>query len=178
MSLERARRVADAVLYEGYVLFPYRASSRKNRYRWTFGVVAPRAWSQAGGCEPSSLRLECLVETEGAAPRIDGILRFLQVERRTVEAAQPDGGFARRRGHDGVDRRMHAFSERGPGSARDAAATGSAGGRRGRRGVFPRERSAGLDGGPLGRAGTLERRARRRARRAAGRRLRHESLAR
>jgi hypothetical protein len=85
MSLERARRVADAVLYEGYVLFPYRASARKNRYRWTFGVVMPRGWS---GGEPSSMTLECLVETDGRAPpAIEGLLRFLQVERRQVQAA-------------------------------------------------------------------------------------------
>ena len=43
--------IADAVLYEGYVLYPYRASSRKNQVRWQFGVLAPRAWSEAGGCE-------------------------------------------------------------------------------------------------------------------------------
>jgi hypothetical protein len=97
MSFEQARRVADAVLYEGYVLYPYRASSRKNRYRWTFGVVAPRAWCEAGGCESSSLTLECLIAARGPsapAPSIEGRLRFLHVERRDVEAAQPGGGFA------------------------------------------------------------------------------------
>ncbi|HXU73545.1 MAG TPA: hypothetical protein VN947_29705 [Polyangia bacterium] len=95
MSFPRARRIADAILYEGYVLYPYRASSRKNRYRWTFGVVAPRAWTEAGGCEPSSATLECLIETRdgGPAPVVEGCLRFLQVERRNVEAATSDGGF-------------------------------------------------------------------------------------
>ncbi|MGH9072785.1 MAG: hypothetical protein ACRDZQ_01495, partial [Acidimicrobiales bacterium] len=38
----RARLVADAVLYEGYVLYPYRASAQKNQARWQFGVLAPR----------------------------------------------------------------------------------------------------------------------------------------
>jgi hypothetical protein len=94
MSLDELKRVADVVLYEGYVLYPYRASSRKNRYRWTFGVVAPRAWSAASGGDPSSVRLECLIEADGQTPVVDGRLRFLQVERRTVEAAQPGGGFA------------------------------------------------------------------------------------
>jgi hypothetical protein len=42
VNLERARQVADAVLLEGYVLYPYRASATKNRYRVTFGVLAPR----------------------------------------------------------------------------------------------------------------------------------------
>jgi len=40
---ESARAVADAVLYEGYLLYPYRRSSGKNRVRWQFGVLAPRA---------------------------------------------------------------------------------------------------------------------------------------
>src|SRR5204863_8347078 len=41
--LESVQRIADAVLFEGYVLYPYRASAAKNLYRWQFGVVAPRA---------------------------------------------------------------------------------------------------------------------------------------
>src|SRR5256885_5195153 len=47
VNFEDARKVADAVLFEGYVLYPYRASAAKNRVRWQFGVVAPRAWSTA-----------------------------------------------------------------------------------------------------------------------------------
>ena len=41
MSLDLARTVADAVLYEGYLLYPYRATSRKNQARWQFGVLGP-----------------------------------------------------------------------------------------------------------------------------------------
>ena len=59
MNFEIARRVADAVLYEGYVLYPYRASSLKNRLRWQFGVIAPRAPHDDG--EPSFAQTECLV---------------------------------------------------------------------------------------------------------------------
>src|SRR4029453_6269418 len=36
-SFELARKVADAVLYEGYLLYPYRASAAKNQARWQFG---------------------------------------------------------------------------------------------------------------------------------------------
>ena len=43
MSLDDVRRVADAVLYEGYILYPYRASAQKNRSRWQFGVLMPPA---------------------------------------------------------------------------------------------------------------------------------------
>jgi hypothetical protein len=39
---DHARAVADAVLYEGYLLYPYRASSSKNQSRWQFGVLGPR----------------------------------------------------------------------------------------------------------------------------------------
>ena len=82
MSIERARKIADAVLYEGYVLYPYRASSGKNQVRWQFGVLAPREWSDAGGCEHSWSRTECLIEDEF---EIAGTVRFLQIQRRFVE---------------------------------------------------------------------------------------------
>ena len=45
---ERARAIADAVLYEGYLLYPYRATSSKNQSRWQFGVVGPPGASDAG----------------------------------------------------------------------------------------------------------------------------------
>ena len=82
MSIERARKIADAVLYEGYVLYPYRASSGKNQVRWQFGVLAPRDWSDAGGCEHSWSQTECLIEGEF---EIAGTVRFLQIQRRIVE---------------------------------------------------------------------------------------------
>jgi len=34
VNFDDARKVADAVLFEGYVLYPYRASAAKNRIRW------------------------------------------------------------------------------------------------------------------------------------------------
>ena len=45
---DEMRKVADAVLFEGYALYPYRASSPKNQMRWQFGVLAPRGWSEGG----------------------------------------------------------------------------------------------------------------------------------
>ena len=82
MSIDRARKIADAVLYEGYVLYPYRASSGKNQVRWQFGVLAPREWSEAGGCEHSWSQTECLIEDEF---EIAGTVRFLQIQSRIVE---------------------------------------------------------------------------------------------
>ena len=93
MSFDRARAIANAVLLEGYVLYPYRASSRKNRFRWAFGVLAPKAWSEASACEPWWMETQCLVEPEEDL-RIDLRLRFLQIQARRVEVAGPDGAFS------------------------------------------------------------------------------------
>lgn len=82
-SLDRARTLADAVLFEGYLLYPYRATSTKNQYRWTFGVLAPRGWSEAGGSDPWSLRAELLVESRQPTLRVR--LRFLHVVEKRVE---------------------------------------------------------------------------------------------
>src|SRR2546423_9829348 len=60
MSFERIERVADAILYEGYVLYPYRASAVKNQLRWQFGVVAPRRPREEDG-EPWFTQTECLM---------------------------------------------------------------------------------------------------------------------
>lgn len=86
MSFEQAEKVADAVLYEGYVLYPYRASAAKNRLRWQFGVVVPRAYAERGGSEPWAMQTEVLLEPE-ADPEIDLRIRFLQVQARTIEDA-------------------------------------------------------------------------------------------
>jgi hypothetical protein len=90
MSFARARAVADAVLFEGYLLYPYRASAPKNRLRWQFGVVAPRSWATAGGSDPWRLETCCLLEANESA-RIVAQLRFLQLRRRSIEHAGADG---------------------------------------------------------------------------------------
>jgi hypothetical protein len=87
-----ARAVADAVLYEGYVLYPYRASAPKNQVRWQFGVLAPRPYVEATGAERASSRTECVVDP-GAECRLSVRLRCLQVQRRVVERAVPGIGF-------------------------------------------------------------------------------------
>ncbi len=89
MKRSPAAAISDAVLYEGYLLYPYRESAIKNQYRWTFGCLFPKTWCQQ--YEPSDrdhlhaeflmvvapraeidIRLRCLVLTAGdeeAAPR-------------------------------------------------------------------------------------------------------------
>ena len=85
------RRIADAVLYEGYILWPYRRSAMKNHQRWTFGGVYPEAHSSTrGGDDPSLMRAEVLLEADDDA-EIDVRLRFLHVVERRVGRATGDG---------------------------------------------------------------------------------------
>jgi hypothetical protein len=88
VSLEDARRVADAVLFEGYSLYPYRPSSRKNVSRWQFGVLAPRAFAEEDGGDPWWMETQCLLEPMGPA-RVHGELRFLRLRKRQILAPGP-----------------------------------------------------------------------------------------
>ncbi len=81
---EAARAVADAVLYEGYVLYPYRASSRKNQARFQWGVLTPRGFSEAEGSERWSLRTECLAEP-GTSSVLSVRVRCLQAQHRRCD---------------------------------------------------------------------------------------------
>ncbi|MFJ3235608.1 hypothetical protein [Streptomyces sp. NPDC086787] len=89
--LARARQVADAVLFEGYVLYPYRASAAKNRLRWQFGVLVPPGWGAE--CEEHSFQHTELLMEPGAGATLAVELRFLRARRRTVQRLLPDGGF-------------------------------------------------------------------------------------
>jgi hypothetical protein len=89
VNLDAVRQIADAVLYEGYILYPYRASAQKNRSRWQFGVVMAPEYAAVDPSESSFTRTECVLEHSGQ-PVVRVILRFLQVQRRsTTEAAGP-----------------------------------------------------------------------------------------
>jgi hypothetical protein len=88
VNVKLVEEIANAVLYEGYMLYPYRPSSVKNRQRWNFGVVYPRNYSEAQrGTDPWFTRTECLVKA-GAQTGITVKVRFLQAISRTVRRAQ------------------------------------------------------------------------------------------
>lgn len=100
-GFEALAAVADAVLYEGYLLYPYRRSSPKNKVRWQFGVLAPRSWLTAelegdtcvaGSADGWYQQTECLLEAPETAT-INVRLRFLHVQHRCVQQAHPGGGF-------------------------------------------------------------------------------------
>ncbi len=81
--METINKIVTAVLYEGYLLWPYRRSALKNRQRWTFGGVFPRAYSEASANgDPWLMQTECLVV--GRAPRTAVTVRFLHVVERQV----------------------------------------------------------------------------------------------
>ena len=78
VSWTAAEQIANAVLYEGYLLYPYRPSALKNRQRWTFGVLYPEAFARhQAGHDRFSSQTECLLEYDGDA-RLAAKVRFLQ----------------------------------------------------------------------------------------------------
>src|SRR5271168_2191415 len=84
MNLATVDKIAEAVLYEGYMLYPYRPSSVKNQQRWNFGVLCPRSyceWQQ--GSEAWTMQTDCLVKTDSST-RLTVKIRFLQIVRRSV----------------------------------------------------------------------------------------------
>jgi hypothetical protein len=82
--VDAAKKIAEAVLYEGYLLWPYRRSARKNQQRWTFGGVYPRAYSEARGeDDPWIMQTQCLVVGDGDTT-VEVEVRFLHVTERKV----------------------------------------------------------------------------------------------
>ena len=80
------------MLYEGYLLYPYRANSRKNQTRWQFGVLGPEGAAAAGIGEDDSLSAQVLVAPQ-ANPSLSIVVRFLQLQHRGVEQDAGDGRF-------------------------------------------------------------------------------------
>ena len=79
--MDPVRAIANAVLYEGYVLWPYTRSALKNQQRFTWGGVYPQGWPE----DRSELVAQCLVEGDGdGEPVVDARARFLHVTRRQV----------------------------------------------------------------------------------------------
>jgi hypothetical protein len=86
--MDAVARIADAVLYEGYVLWPYRRTALKNQRRWTFGGVYPGAWAAEHPDDASVMQTQCLVLGDPAA--LDVRVRFLHVVwRQVMDAGEP-----------------------------------------------------------------------------------------
>jgi len=98
MNIGLVEKIANAVLYEGYILYPYRASAVKNRQRWNFGAVYPLAFSTAQGHATESvdawtMQTECLVTTSDRAS-VDVKVRFLHLLAREIGVQSADSSDA------------------------------------------------------------------------------------
>lgn len=84
MTESLVEKIADAVLYEGYILYPYRPSAVKNQQRWNFGALCPESYSVAQrGTESWTMQTEGLIQAN-AATRLEVKVRFLHLLTREV----------------------------------------------------------------------------------------------
>jgi hypothetical protein len=99
MNFAAVEKIANAVLYEGYILYPYRASSTKNRQRWNFGTLYPRQYAEAQRpAEHFRMISECLIKAAADA-KLDIRIRFLQLVESNGDSDGSEQGW-----QQGVDR--------------------------------------------------------------------------
>jgi hypothetical protein len=93
MNTKAIDAIASAVLYEGYMLYPYRPSSVKNRQRFNFGVLYPQSYSEAqSGSDSWSTQTECLVQTSSPIePEVEVKVRFLKLVTRATAEGTSEG---------------------------------------------------------------------------------------
>lgn len=86
MTVNHVEQIADAILYEGYNLYPYRAAALKNQQRWLFGVLYPEPYcARQAGSDDWRMRTECLV-SESVQNVVAVNVRFLHlVDQRVFE---------------------------------------------------------------------------------------------
>jgi hypothetical protein len=88
MNFADAEKIGAALLYEGYILYPYRATSTKNVQRWNFGTLYPLDYAEAQRpAEPFRMITECLIEA-GIDTTLDVRARFLHLIRRQSAISQ------------------------------------------------------------------------------------------
>lgn len=84
MNLDLVGQIATAVLYEGYMLYPYRATAVKNQQRWNFGVLQPPLFTGANpGTETSTMQTQCLVVGDEAT-ELEVRVKFLHLLDRKI----------------------------------------------------------------------------------------------
>jgi len=111
VNFEQVEKIANAVLYEGYMLYPYRPSAVKNQQRWNFGALCPQSHSVAQkGTEAWTMQTECLVRSEGESAVLDVKVRFLHLLAREVRGPIADGGWRMADG-SGDDEALAAVSD-------------------------------------------------------------------
>lgn len=76
--IDSVRTIADAVLYEGFLLYPYGKGALKNRMPFQFGVVMPIGYRD--DTEPNAFTSQFVLRHTGAQlTQVQGVLRFLAV---------------------------------------------------------------------------------------------------
>jgi hydrogenase maturation protease len=85
MNLKLIDAIANAVLYEGYMLYPYRPSSVKNRQRFNFGVLYPKRYCEAQSASDAwTMQTECPLQSSFAEiAEVEIKVRFLKLVSRT-----------------------------------------------------------------------------------------------
>ena len=95
MNTSAVDPIVRTMLYEGHILYPYRPSAIKNRRRFTFGRVYPRAYSRlVNERERWTITTECLMQVgsesggvAGGGAEVEAAIRFLQpIERQILDA--------------------------------------------------------------------------------------------
>jgi hypothetical protein len=94
VNFEGAEKIAAAILYEGYILYPYRPSAIKNRQRWNFGTLYPRVYAEAQRpAETYRLVAECVaVADENTTLNVK--ISFLQLIRGVEKSELTDPSLA------------------------------------------------------------------------------------
>jgi hydrogenase maturation protease len=83
MNQPMVDRLVGALLYEGYLLYPYRPSV-KNRQRWSFGGLYPPSYTAGRvGADASAMRTQCLA-TGSPQTLLTASVRFLHLVSRLV----------------------------------------------------------------------------------------------
>lgn len=103
MNFETIEAVANAVLFEGYMLYPYRQSALKNRRRWNFGTLYPRAFAEAQNPQERYCFSAQIIVEASERTRLSASLRFLQLLSPVGEDDESwANGFARSRSLEGL----------------------------------------------------------------------------
>lgn len=93
MNFAEVEKIAAAILYEGYILYPYRPTAIKNRQRWNFGTLYPRIYAESQRPqEPFRLVAECLVETRSEDAALNLKIQSLQLIRQSREPSDQPAG--------------------------------------------------------------------------------------
>lgn len=102
MNFASVEAIANAVLFEGYILYPYRPSAIKNQQRWNFGTLYPRTFAETQ-TPPERWRIQAQVLLHADADTLLYTrMRFLQLAAAGECAQNWRQGYARSHTTDAI----------------------------------------------------------------------------